>query len=239
MIRNPIVKFEIAQGAAESSLIQLAEARLNHLSENELHDVYVRMREAAERGSLFAMCMCSTWRASKQRPEPSAGERFDWAKLAAEAGYAPGLYQLGFCYQNEIGVARDLVRSQELYERALAAGFSFAAYHLGMSFMEGTLGSIDVQKAVRFMERAYELGEASGALALGSWFETGERLAPDSHAAAGWYERASALGDFTASHRLQQAYTLGELGLARDATKAKQYEQLVFAQTEPVKADIE
>ena len=232
MIRNPIVTFELNHGTADASLLQLSEARINSLSEAELHEVYVRMCEAARRGSVFAMCMCSTWRDVNGRPELSAEERYAWAERAAETGYAPGVYQLGFCYQNGIGVSKDLARSQELYEQAAAAGFGFAAYRLGMAFMEGTLGPVSAQKAVHFMERAHELGEASGALALGSWFESGERLAPDSNAARLWYERASQLGDFTASHRLQQAYTLGELGVARDLSKAKHYELLVFSQTE-------
>jgi TPR repeat protein len=146
---------------------------------------------------------------------------------------------LAFCLQKGIGVQKDLTRAQELYEHSGAAGYGFAAYRLGMAFIQGEYGFIDSQRAVRLMERAYALGEPRGASALAQWFESGERVERDPAAAVSWLERASELGDFTATHRLQLAYMLGDLGLPRDPIKIKEYETRFYEQTEPCTSSVD
>jgi TPR repeat protein len=232
MIRSPVVMFELSQPTADASLIALAESRLSTLSEKEAHEVFLRVREAADAGSPFAMCACAQWRKAGGQSELSDIERYGWAARAASTGYPPGLCELAYLTENGLGVAKNPARALELYESAVASGYGFAAFQIGMAFSRGALGNVDVPRAIRFMERACELGEPRAALALGQWFESGEMVGPDHVKALSWYERASALGDAAATFRLHQAYLFGELGASRDAAIARGYETLFREQLE-------
>jgi TPR repeat protein len=107
-----------------------------------------------------------------------------------------------------------------------------------VSNLGSTLESHHFRRSVKFgslspsFGLAYEQGESLGALNLGHWFESGEGVTKNLPTSVLWYERASDLGNFFATHRLHMAYMAGDLGLPRDESSAKRYEDLLFQQTE-------
>jgi TPR repeat protein len=103
--------------------------------------------------------------------------------------------------------------------------------------MDGDLGPADVPNALRYMEQAYHDGESLGALTLAQRFESGRQVIPNMPVAVRWYQKASEMGNFFATHRLQVAYTLGELGLPRDPELATRYQSAFNAQTDTTAED--
>jgi TPR repeat protein len=226
MIRDPTVAFEISRGAADASLVDLAQVDTSSMTDRDAREHFARFVDAANRGVPFAMCRCARLARLGLGTEKSDSDAFRWAKVAAEADYPPGIYELGNCEEHGIGTAKDLRRAHDLYELAAAKGFGFAAYHLARVYAQGDLGTVDIESAVRYLERSYELGESLGAFEMAEWLEKGDRLPRDPAGAVQWYRRASDMGDPFASHRLHIAYRLGDLGLPRDPDAASHFEKL-------------
>jgi hypothetical protein len=228
-LRDPLVTFAIRAGNAEASLVRLAEARRDERSAAE---VFAAFSAAANDGSPFAACICCRLCKAGHGTEKSASDAFNWATKASLAGFAPGFFELGACYEEGIGVPRDVDKALELYQRSAIAQYGFAAFRLGMACYNGEFAPVDVVQAVRWMERAYELGDTRGAHALADWYESGEKLKRDDRSSLLWYKRASELGDPLASFRLQMVYTVGELGLAPSKALASEYAKLCKEQSE-------
>jgi uncharacterized protein len=230
MLRDPLIAYALHHGTTDHSLVQLAEREFDP---STAADAFNQLLIAATAGSPFAMSICSALLREGRGVEKSERAALSWAQKAASSGFAPGLYELARCFEHGIGVHIDTNRAIELYDEASASGYGFAAYRLGKSYYYGDLVEADLRKAVEYMERAYELGDFHGAHDLAEWYESGEKLSRHYSAAVLWYERASSLGDPFSSFRLQMAYSRGELGLQRDAPRAREYEQLFMKQTEP------
>ena len=189
------------------------------------HDAFTECKGAAEKGSPFAMCLCSRLCLSGWGTQRSLESAFHWAKRAADAGYAPGHYELGKCYEQGIGVSKDLDVARKEYEMAIEGGFAFAACHLAELYHSTSFGEPDFATAIRYAKRGYELGDPLAPYLVATWFEEGDGVIRNEKEAAVWYERASELGNYFASSRLCRAYRLGQLGLAKDSSLAKEYEQ--------------
>jgi TPR repeat protein len=224
--------FESRHPTADAQLVELSSVDMAKLSDEEAQANHLRVLNAAQSGSAFAMCICATWPGKQGRHKPTDEERYYWAERAARTNYPPGLFELGRCYETGVGTRVDLEEAQALYSRSATTGYGLAAYRLGEAFIGGQFGVLDAPKAVSFMEMACHLGESLGALTLAQWLESGESVKQDLAAAIAWYEQASAMGSFFATHRLQLAYMRGELGLTRDLEKARLYETRFLEQTD-------
>jgi len=222
-IRDPLFSYAFAHLPAERGLIEEAEEMLLEPSEEGALAAFVRVRDAANRGSAFAMCICSRLARAGVGTEQSGADAHSWAKRAAETGFAPGIYELGLCFEKAVGVERDLAAAFSHYQQSADGGFGFAAHRLGRECCEGAFENVDTTRAVQYMALAYDLGESLAAYDLGQWYEAGKKVQRDYTAAVLWYERAAALGDPAATFRLHIAYSRGELGLPQNRTKANEY----------------
>lgn len=87
--------------------------------------------EAAEGGSISAMYfyarMFETGQGKINKDEEAAS---DWYKRSAEADYPPALNNLGAMYRDGRGVAKNMTRAMQLFDRARARHFPSAAYNL-------------------------------------------------------------------------------------------------------------
>jgi uncharacterized protein len=228
MLRDPLTAYVSQHGGAEDRLVELAESKYDP---STAEDAFRQFIDAAKAGSSFAMCICSRLLREGRGTSQSPGQALLWAEQAANAGFAPGIYELARCYEYGVGVKPDIRKAAEIYERSASAGYGFAAHRLGRAYYLGEIGIADISKAVEYMKRAYELGDFNGAHDLAEWHESGERLRRDHGRAVLWYERASELGDPFATVRLQFAYSIGELGLPKNPELARKYEELSKIQT--------
>lgn len=191
---------------------------------------YELFREAAEAGSPFAMCICSRFCRAGWGQKASEERALTWVRESARKGFAPGLFELGSCYEQGVGVPIDLEEARRYYSLAVEGGFGFAGCHLAVMYHSGRFGPPDIIKALQYANLGYQLKDAMAPVLLGSWYENGEGVIRNQQEAVLWYRRAAELGNFFASDRLARAYARGELGLPKDAALAKKFESILDSQ---------
>lgn len=222
-IADPLVAFEQRTGDIGAPLRRLYSLSKGDRDTFAAREVYQLLVDEAERGSAFAMCLCSRLSLDGWGTEKSAAVSFAWASRAAASNYAPAYFELGRHFEQGIGVAIDLDRARTLYDQAVNSGFGFAAYHLALANCKGTLGEKNIASAFRYAEIAADLGESFGAALLAWWYEEGDGVERDEAAAVRWHEKAVQLGNFYSAFHLGMAYALGRLGLPIDKEESERY----------------
>jgi len=218
-----LLAFALKEGPVNPELVGLAQRHGTPPDAAAARHYYEVFERAASDGSAYAMCVCSRCCVVGWGRPQSHAEAFRWAKNAAATGFAPGHFDLGSCYEQGLGVQRDLDQARYHYELAVEGGFGFAGYQLAMLYHSGGLGGRNTMKAIEWAKRAYELREPMAANVIANWYEAGEGMPRSDQDAVLWYERAVALGDMFASHRLSMAYAAGDLGLPKDQELSRKY----------------
>jgi TPR repeat protein len=140
---------------------------------------------------------------------------------AAEAGDAMALNILGAAYEEGRGVARDVPRAIELWERSAKAGEVRARYNLGNFY---TFGGGGVEKDRTRARREYHLAAAAGyppaMTGLGYLEEIAEP--PNHEKSVEWYLKAHDAGDMVATGNVGYAYAIGR-GVPEDFARARLY----------------
>lgn len=149
-------------------------------------------------------------------------ESFDIDKCreSAQSGYAPAQYQLGQCYEEGVGVERNLAKAFKLYWLA-SDTCRPAKERLNKDSYQGQLA--------RWLKKAVNGKHLSGAdLAealsmFGSCYQHGWGVDCDMASAVEWWQKAADMGDAYAADRLGYCYSLGQGGLPKDAERAFAY----------------
>lgn len=194
-------------------------------SDQGKREAFLSLLSASKGDSLLAMCELVQCYVFGVGTPKSPEDAFNWAEKAARTGFAPGQYLLAYCLEEGIGIERDYAKASKLYEAAAEQGFRPAATRLAAAYSEGNLGK-DKSKAVDYASLAANLGDSNAALMLAEWFEYGSCVVQDWEKAVSWYDKAAHLGNPLACLRLSMAYSLGQLGLSKDRSKAQIYENL-------------
>lgn len=113
----------------------------------------------------------------------------------------------------------DLINAMAYFERAADGGSALAQTRLAWILD----GANDDARAVEMYRAAAEQGYAPGMHGLGEMYAKGEGVDKDFEQAVAWFSRAAAAGHAKALRLLIGAYESGELGLAPDPEKARQY----------------
>ncbi len=134
--------------------------------------------------------------------------------------------ELGHCYQEGIGTAKNVELALINLTRAVAAGYGQAAINLATCYSAGAPYGKSSEKAIEYAEVAFRLGEPYAANLLGIWHEEGKIVPANIDTARSWYEIASKQGSQLACLRMARAYLIGELGLPRDPAKYQEFMKL-------------
>lgn len=223
MFADRALEFASRSGAVDPELARISAVDAREWDETAARKAYETVLAAADKGSPYAMSICVRFCERGWGRSLSNDEAFRWAKMAASAGFAPGSFELGACYERGIGVSKDLDEARKHYEDAAEGGFGYAAHHLALLHHSGAFGARDAPRAIQYALRAYDLGEIMSAAEIARWYEDGDGVVKNETEAVKWYEIASSHGDFFASNRLSLAYALGELGLPKDPDLARKY----------------
>ena len=84
-------------------------------------------------------------------------------RLAADQGHATAQYQVGDCYANGEGVAKDQCEAVKWYRLAADQGHARAQYNLGCCYANGNGVAKDQREAVKWFRLAADRG-------FGKWF---------------------------------------------------------------------
>lgn len=143
-------------------------------------------------------------------------DKFDIDKCleSAESGYAPAQYQLGQCYEDGIGVQRNLAKAFRWYW--IASGKSRQAQErLNKDSYQGQLAKW-LRKAVNRKDLT-EIDLAEIICMLGSCYMHSWGIDRDMKLAVEWWRKAAELGNAYADNCLGYCYSIGQGGLAKDA----------------------
>lgn len=113
---------------------------------------------------------------------------------AAEQGVAVAQFQLGSCFENGEGVAKDAKEAARWYRAAAEQGLAPAQNNLGTCYLHGHGVGKDAGEAVRQYRLAAEQGHAPAMYNLGSMYENGLGVTKNVAEAIGYYRLASDSG---------------------------------------------
>ena len=146
-------------------------------------------------------------------------EKFQRMRKSAEQGDADAQFNLGLCYTDGLGVAKDEKEAVRWYRQAAEQGDAKAQFNLGYCYAKGSGVTKDEKEAVRWYGQAAEQGDARAQASLGFCYEIGSGVAKDEKEAIRWYLQAAEQGDADAQFNLGLCYAKGS-GVAKDEKQA-------------------
>jgi TPR repeat protein len=122
----------------------------------------------------------------------------EWRPLA-EQGHLSAQYNLGFMYNNGIGVTQDYAEAMIWYRLTAEQGHLSAQNNLGFMYDSGLGVTQDYVEAVIWYRLAAEQGHAQAQTNLGFMYHYGRGVLQDAVVAHMWYNISGANGNETGS----------------------------------------
>ena len=149
----------------------------------------------------------------------SAAEANTNYEKAAKLGSSAAIYNLGYNYENGVGVSVDMEKAMGLYKQAAALGDAEAMTNVGWGYENGKGLEQNNEKAAEWYRNAADAGNAQAMNNLGLAYENGRGVEKNSEKAAEWYRKSSDLGNADAMTNLGKDYVAGS-GVEKNAIKA-------------------
>lgn len=140
-------------------------------------------------------------------------EKFDYLYLnVVERGQgdAKSQTELGCCYSEGVGVARDYGQAVKWYQAAAEQNYARAQYLIGMCCHQGNGVERNDQVAVEWFRKAAEQGHPEAQYQLGKCYENGYGVRQIKKVAAEWYRAAAEQGYAEAQYALGLCYYYGD-----------------------------
>ena len=135
---------------------------------------------------------------------------FAFCQYGAEKGIPPAERLVGICYEEGIGVEKDLNETVRWWRKAAEQGYADAQCNLGYCYESGNGVEKDLNEAVKWYRKAAEQGQARAQCNLGYCYECGKGLEKDLNEAVKWYRKAAEQGYDRAQYNLGVCYDNGE-----------------------------
>jgi len=140
---------------------------------------------------------------------------FKWFSMAAEQGFAEAQFNLGWMYDQDVGVQQDYKQAAKWYTKAAEQGLAIAQYGLGLIYKNGKGVPQDYKEAMHWYRKAGDQGMAKAQTNLGSIYDGGIGVPQDYKEAMHWYRKAAEQGNAVAQHNLAVMYLIGK-GVPQD-----------------------
>ncbi len=160
----------------------------------------------------------------KSRPGDELPEPRDASALMASArqGDAQAQHDLGWCYENGVGVGRDTTDAVGWYGRAADHGNAKGQYALGRCYMNGIGTSRDESAAAKMYRLAADQGNSNAQHSLGGCYSGGYGVDRNLREGARWYRLAAKQGNSDAQYRLAVYLENADDGV-RDSAEAEKW----------------
>ena len=145
-----------------------------------------------------------------------------WYRMAAELGYAPAQFKLGWMYAAGDGVAKDSAEAARWYRKAAEKGDAAAENQLGLMYTNGVGVGKDSTEAVKWYRKAAEQGYAPAQFNLGFMYAFGWGIAREPTETVKWFRKAAEQGYAEAQFNLGYMYATGH-GVPKDSTEAEKW----------------
>ena len=140
-------------------------------------------------------------------------------RVAAAQGHMRAQKDLGWAYQNGLGVARDPAVAAQWYEKAAAQGEQWAQNNLGLMYKEGEGVPKNLARAREWFEKSAAQGTDYAEYNLGQLYLRGEGVPQDTARAVEWMQKAADRGYMDALQELAAMY-MGGNGVKQDEERA-------------------
>ena len=147
---------------------------------------------------------------------------FEGYKARAERGDPVAQFNLGVCYDNGEGVAKDQVEAVKWFRKAADQGLAEAQGNLGVCYRNGKGVAKDQVEAVKWFRKAADQGLAEAQGNLGFCYDNGKGVAKDQVEAVKWFRKAADQGLAVAQFNLGVCYLYGH-GVVKDLNVAYAY----------------
>ena len=167
---------------------------------------------------VFLVLVAVAIRLSAQQSD--AGRKiFEENKAKAEKGDASAQDALGYCYENGLGVTKDLAEAVKWFRKAAEQNDAGALINLGVCYQNGQgLAKNDV-KAWECFRKAAEFGLAVAQYNLGICYDKGRGVAQDEAEAVKWFRKAAEQNYALAQFNLANSFYVGR-GVTKDKAEA-------------------
>ncbi len=236
-------KGEVAQELAKKELWEIVMNDLKTEKE-KIDEIRTKIQRKAKRYILF-MYKAEQGDANAQYnlgcyyffggDEAPAGEKnpvkaFEWFNKSAAQGNAEAQEMLGTCYENGIGVEKDMNKAIEWYSKSAEQGHRHSQYKLGAYYFmryykciinkENALMNTFAVKAFTWLSKSAEQGHFGAQSMLARCYEGGIGVKKDLVKAFEWHSKAAEQGiSDTPYYYLGQCYEYGK-GVEKDMLKA-------------------
>jgi TPR repeat protein len=129
--------------------------------------------------------------------EKNDKEAFRLYTLTCEMDFIAGYYAVGWCYENEIGVVKDLAQAAKFYAISAERNFAPAFDMLGQCYKLGQGVPADAKLAAKYYRIAATMNVSHAANEYGVLCFNGEGLTQDFKEALFWFRSAAALDNAT------------------------------------------
>jgi hypothetical protein len=150
-------------------------------------------------------------------------------RRAAEKGYAPAQYRLGYCYESGKGVEQSFATANQWYSKAGEQGYVDAEYKLGHSYRTGRGTSIDLATALSWYKKAASSGDRDALHNVGWMYATGQGTKTDQAEAYRWFLDAAKHGEPGSQFEVARRLNEGD-GVPKDPTAAYSWLLVLKAQ---------
>jgi TPR repeat protein len=120
---------------------------------------------------------------------------FNETKVRAERGDANAQYNLGVCYAQGDGVAKDEAEAVKWWRKAAEHNDAEAQYYLGICYVHGNGVAKDEAEAVKWYRKAADQNNAEAQHDLGLCYAHGIGVEKDEVEAVKWYRKAAGQGN--------------------------------------------
>ncbi|HEX7644447.1 MAG TPA: bifunctional trypsin-like peptidase domain-containing/SEL1-like repeat protein [Burkholderiaceae bacterium] len=144
---------------------------------------------------------------------------------AADRGNTDAQVDVGYMYEQGLGVGKDMVEALRWYKTGAAKGNAIGESNLGYMYRNGFGTNKNGVEAEKWFRKAAEQGLARAQYFLGSMYLNGDLVAKNFDEARQWLGKAAAQGEESANVDLGYMYQNG-LGVPKDYAEAEKWYRL-------------
>ena len=164
---------------------------------------------------LLAKCYSGYY---KQIPRDE-GKMFRYLWQALEFGTPEIFVKIGICYQEGIGVAKDVEKAVNCYRKAAGKEYPNAMLHLGYCYLYGIGVDVDKTEAYQWFQKAAEKGFLPAIHNLALCYRFGHGIKQDDKKAVHYFQQAANKGNARSQYELARCYEKG-IGMSVDLSIA-------------------
>ena len=143
--------------------------------------------------------------AEEVKAEKVTAEEIEALRRDAARGNAEAQYNLGVCYMDGNGIAKDMTEAVKWFRKASEQGLAKAQLNLGICYEEGWGVAKNMTEAVKWYRKAADQGLAQAQLGIGACYANGWGVEENESEALIWIRKAARQGLKPAQEVLRNA----------------------------------